>query len=151
MSKLDSKTATAGRDRFRLFIKITLWWGVLGPLIGGAPFNWMIYPIPFAYFIGSVPALLGGAVYGAFVTRYGTQVRLGWGTRALGGAASGAVGCLLASLFVSFPFLGLAMFGVPAGVFCALLYKQSWIDRHLHGTTSSPDGPAEPVLAGGGA
>lgn len=34
-----------------------------GPLVGGLPFNWTLFLIPFSYFWGGVPALLSGLLY----------------------------------------------------------------------------------------
>jgi hypothetical protein len=144
--------AKSPTKRFRLFLILTLWSVGLGPLIGGAPFNWLIYPIPFAYFIGGLPALLGGALYGAFVVNFAARFRFDWAVRSLGGALCGAIGCFLASLVINdFPFLRLAMFGAPAGAVCALLYKKAWIERHLFDETTATARLATPVRTDGNA
>ncbi|MBL8512854.1 MAG: hypothetical protein JNJ55_02600 [Betaproteobacteria bacterium] len=35
----------------------------LGPLVGGLPYAWMIFTIPFAYFIGGIPSIVGAALF----------------------------------------------------------------------------------------
>jgi hypothetical protein len=49
--------------RLFLFVSIVFWFTVLGPLVGGLPWNALIFPIPIAYVIGAGPAALAGALY----------------------------------------------------------------------------------------
>ena len=113
----------------------------LGPAIGALTI-WLERPptsfrtvVLLSYVFGSIPALIGGAVYGGVRNRgQGSS----WYVRALLGAGAGLVGCLLFFLFVSaydlltipertirdleIRFLRrLIIAGVPAGTVCALL------------------------------
>ena len=88
-------------------------WGIIGravfvgPLIGGLPYLWAILPIPFAYLIGAVPALIGGACFALWL-RAGRMPTTMPSTMqgAAFGALFGAVGCIVAAiglLFISTP------------------------------------------------
>lgn len=134
MNDLSAKAAISSPNRARLFWILTFWFGVLGPLIGGAPFNWIIYVIPFSYFFGGLPALLAGVLYGAAVVNLRSRFQFSWGMRMILGGVCGALGCILASPIVngSLSFLFI-VFGAPAGAICAVLYRKEWIDRRLFG------------------
>ncbi len=98
-----------------------------GPLIGGAPYVIFILPIPFAYLIGTLPALLAGLL---FATWYhgGTGRAPTWPWRALMGALSGAgavaataVVFVLAAEQPGWIMVGVvAVHGVPAATLLAL-------------------------------
>ena len=129
-----SGTPVPRAHRTRLFWILTFWFGALGPLIGGAPFNWMLLPILFSYFFGGLPALLAGALYGAAVITLRSRFQFGWMMRIVVGAACGALGCILASPIIDGTVsFSLIVFGAPAGAICAALYKKEWIDRRLFG------------------
>ena len=125
--------------RFRFVARFTLWSVALGPLIGGAPFNWMLYPIPFAYMAGAVPALISGVLAALIIATFATHFSFGLITRLLVGAACGAAGCFLYGelLLNHGSNIGLYsngvlyFFGVPAGALCALWYQRAWIDLDL--------------------
>ena len=76
---------------------------LMGPLIGGLPYLWLIFPIPFAYLIGAAPALIGGACFALWLRADGLPST----TQGVAfGALFGAVGCIVAamgSLFISTP------------------------------------------------
>lgn len=65
-----------------------------GPLIGGAPYAWLLFPVPFAYAIGLGPAGVAGLLFGAWYHAPGRRVPSGpW--RAAFGALAGAAVALL--------------------------------------------------------
>lgn len=125
------------------------WWrtvlrfGLLGPLIGGAPYNWLLFPIPFAFAIGLGPALVCGALYALWrdaPARRPPEVR----ERLLFGALCGAIASAVWSVAVrawAGPMTGpfwltvLLAHGVPAG---AVL---GWLTP-LSASRTSSDAPA---------
>jgi hypothetical protein len=105
--------------------KTVLWFGFWGPLVGGLPYVWLLFPIPFAYFIGGLPALFTGLLFACWA-HAGPLPKAKW--RALVGAL-----CALAAAAVSVvPFVVaaerpewfmpavIALHGVPAAVVLAL-------------------------------
>jgi len=109
--------------------KTVLRFGFLGPLVGGAPYVIFVFPIPFAYAIGGLPALFAGWLFATWYHRPGRVP--GWGWRALFGALAGA-GAALASAVVlvlaadppgwSMVWV-VALHGVPAATVLALLQR----------------------------
>ncbi len=109
----------------------TVWRFVwLGPLVGGAPYVWTLVALPFAYFVGAVPALVAGMLFGAWY--HGLPGRLPtWPWRAALGALSGLGATLLIALCqvvavtpVSWVFVAIvAAHGVPAATVLALLQR----------------------------
>jgi hypothetical protein len=102
----------------------------LGPLIGGAPYAWMLVTLPFIYVFGAVPALLAGLLFAAWY--HGPQGRVPSGPwRAALGALAGlgaatlfALGQLLTLPTVNWFFVfAVAAHGVPAATVLALLQK----------------------------
>lgn len=124
-----------------LVLVTTLWAGVLGPLVGGLPFNIFLYPIPFAYLIGGGPALIGGFFFGILLLAWVADLEELTGLRRMAlGAVTGAFGCLAAALVYGIAFGqtdaltvagALCIFGIPAGAVCALLFKPNWVARLL--------------------
>lgn len=113
------RTAAYWRSVFR--------WVAWGPLIGGAPYNLFIIPIPFAYAIGAGPALLAGLLFAAWWHAPGARSPT-WPWRLLFGSLCGAAGSLLAALIYG-AWSGSAVWsvasmlgwhGVPAGALLAL-------------------------------
>lgn len=103
--------------------------GFFGPLVGGAPYVIFVFPIPFAYAIGGLPALFAGWLFATWYHRPGRVP--GWGWRALFGALAGA-GAALASAAVlvlaadppGWAMAGvIALHGVPAATVLALLQR----------------------------
>lgn len=101
-----------------------------GPLIGGLPYNWMLFPIPFAYLFGAVPAAVAGLLFGMAV--YGGSVRWpSWRRRAVLGALCGAgavaavgLGTLIAGGRLDTDLLTLvALHGIPAAIVLALMQR----------------------------
>ncbi|MBI5719389.1 MAG: hypothetical protein HZC37_17105 [Burkholderiales bacterium] len=109
--------------------KTVLRFVLLGPLIGGAPYVVFLFPIPFAYAIGALPALLAGWLFATWY--HGAGRTPGWAWRATMGAMSGAATALASAV----PFVLLAarpqwfmvwvvaLHGVPAAVVLALLQR----------------------------
>lgn len=101
-----------------------------GPLIGGAPYVWLLFPLPFAYAIGAGPAAVAGLLFGAWYHAPGRRVP-GWPWRAAFGALAGAAVALLTYagswlwLARSDPFWALvvAVHGVPAAMILALTQR----------------------------
>ncbi|WP_284619826.1 hypothetical protein [Aquabacterium humicola] len=104
--------------------RLVMRFGFYGPLVGGAPYNWMLFPLPFSYLLGIGPALLCGV--GFALWWFGPAQRsLGAGWRALAGAAIAAVACALWALVtsswdgraddLSWWLAVLCLHGVPAG------------------------------------
>jgi hypothetical protein len=111
-----------GRDYWRTVGRFALF----GPLVGGLPYAWLVFTLPFIYLVGLLPALVAGLLYAAWLHAAGLRApSAGW--RAALGGLCGAAGC--AAVAWAFeprgPGLGpmftlLAMHGVPAGVALAL-------------------------------
>lgn len=113
--------------------KTVLRFVVLGPLIGGAPYVVFILPIPFAYVIGAVPALVAGWL---FATWYHAAVHAGGSAPSpLRRSAIGALSAAAAAAVVgaasafgtnaspAFSVALIAVHGVPAAVVLALLQR----------------------------
>ncbi len=83
-----SGSAAFGRRDWGLVAKLAL----LGPLIGGAPYNIFLFPIPFAYAIGIVPSTLSAIAY-VYWLRLPARRHPGPVHRAAIGAVFGALGC----------------------------------------------------------
>lgn len=111
-------------DKRPHFFAITFWAVLLGPLIGGAPYNWLLFPIPFAYMIGGLPALLGGAMFAAWL-RAGALPGAWHG--ALFGALFGGVGCVIAGI------VALLWQQQTPDLDAALLAIQQYIEGNAHG------------------
>lgn len=113
--------------------------GFFGPLVGGAPYVIFVFPIPFAYAIGGLPALFAGWLFASWYHRPGRVP--GWGWRLLFGALSGA-GAALASALVlvlaterpdwTFVWV-IAVHGVPAATVMALLARPPRPPLHRSG------------------
>jgi len=109
--------------------KTVLRFVLLGPLIGGAPYVIFVFPIPFAYALGVLPALLAGLLFASWYHRAGRTPGAAW--RALMGALAGgaaaaasAVPFVLAAERPAWFMVGVvAAHGVPAAVALALLQK----------------------------
>jgi hypothetical protein len=100
------------------FFAVTFWAVLLGPLIGGAPYNWLLLPIPFAYMLGGLPALLGGAMFAAWL-RAGPLPGAWHGALfgALFGAIGGVIGCAISGIVALLwqeqtPNVGAALFAI---------------------------------------
>jgi hypothetical protein len=110
--------------------KTVLRFVLLGPLIGGAPYVVFIFPIPFAYAIGALPALVAGMLFASWYHGAGRAPGAAW--RALIGALAGGAAAAASAL----PFVLLAerpawfmvgvvaAHGVPAALLLALLQKK---------------------------
>jgi peptidoglycan/LPS O-acetylase OafA/YrhL len=96
---------------------------LLGPLIGGLPYAWLLITIPFVYVFGVVPATLAGLLYAAWWSRADNQQPNGlW--RATVASISAAAACAFVALIYApgspgMPFLFLALHGVPAAAILA--------------------------------
>jgi hypothetical protein len=44
-----------------------VWFVLLGPLIGGLPWNVFLFPIPLSYVLGAAPAAIAGALYATWM------------------------------------------------------------------------------------
>jgi len=114
---------------------------LLGPLIGGAPYVLLLFTIPFAYFIGALPAFIAGVLFGTWY--HGPGRPPGWRWRAAMGALCGGVAAVLAGLAFTalagspagpgrqawFMVSVMALHGVPAAVALALMQKPSTTGR----------------------
>jgi hypothetical protein len=101
-----------------------------GPLVGGAPYAWVLFTLPFIYLIGFVPALLAGLLYAAWQHAPGLRApNLAW--RAVMGFVCGAAGSAAASFagmaLLQMPLLFtlglLAVHGVPAALLLASTHR----------------------------
>lgn len=109
--------------------KTVLRFVLLGPLIGGAPYVVFIFPIPFAYALGALPALLAGLLFATWYHGAGRTPGAAW--RALMGALAGTAAAAASALpFVlaaerpAWFMVGVvAMHGVPAALVLALLQR----------------------------
>ncbi len=103
-TRFDQKIIAASRPSNELgFWKIVGRAVFVGPLIGGLPYLWAIFPIPFAYVFGAGPALIGGACFAVWLRAGGPPSTM---QGAAFGALFGAVGCIVAaigSLLISAP------------------------------------------------
>lgn len=119
-----------------------------GPLIGGVPYVWLLFPVPFAYAIGLVPAGVAGLLFGAWYHAPGRRVP-GWPWRAAFGALAGAAVALLTYAGSSWwlarpdPFWALvvAAHGVPAATILALTQRPG------HRAPLTSPAPASPMAA----
>jgi hypothetical protein len=66
---------------------------IFGPLVGGAPYNLFVLPIPFSYVIGSIPALFGGLLFAWWLDPVAKLAQPGAALGGLVGALCGAAGC----------------------------------------------------------
>ncbi len=122
--------------------KTVLRFVLLGPLIGGAPYVVFIFPIPFAYVIGTLPALVAGLLFASWYHGAGRAPGAAW--RALIGALAGgaaaaasAVPFALAAERPAWFMVGVvAAHGVPAAVLLALLQRPA-VQPHLRQETRS--------------
>jgi hypothetical protein len=126
--------------------RVVMRFGFYGPLVGGAPYNWLLFPLPFSYLLGIGPALLCGV--GFTLWWFGPAQRsLGAGWRALAGAVVGALACALWALVTADALapggdMGwwlavLCLHGVPAGALVGA------------GVKSTPSAPAVRSPRGG--
>jgi hypothetical protein len=130
-----------------------------GPLVGAVPYLWMVISVPVAYFIGAVPALLAGLLFGAWYHGQAGRTPT-WPWRAAIGALSGAGAAALVGLATLLAGRGfdavwmavLAIHGVPAAVVLALLQKPAARPQSFSGGVSSATvapcapPPSSPVL-----
>jgi len=114
---------------------------LLGPLIGGAPYVLLLFTIPFAYFIGALPAFIAGVLFGTWY--HGPGRTPGWRWRAAMGALCGGAAAVLAGLAFTalagsgagpgrqawFMVAVMALHGVPAAVVLALMQRPSTAGR----------------------
>lgn len=109
--------------------KTVLRFVLLGPLIGGAPYVIFIFPIPFAYALGTLPALVAGLLFASWYHGTGRAPGAAWralmGALAGGGAAAAsALPFVLAATRPAWFMVGVvAVHGVPAALLLALLQK----------------------------
>lgn len=109
--------------------KTVLRFVLLGPLIGGAPYAVFVFPIPFAYAIGALPALVAGMLFASWYHGAGRTPGAAW--RALIGALAGvaaaaasAVPFVVAAGQPAWFMVGVvAVHGVPAAVVLALMQR----------------------------
>jgi hypothetical protein len=103
---------------------------IWGPLVGGAPYAMFIFPIPFMYMIGLIPALGAGLLFAAWVTQPAARV-LAWPWRVAMGTACALLVAALAEVVIDsggtqhwFWFGVIAVHGVPAAALLALGYRK---------------------------
>jgi hypothetical protein len=107
---------------------------LFGPLIGGAPYNWLLFPVLFSYLLGFVPALLGGLLFAWWLDPAANLAKPGIALGAVVGALCGTAGCWL-----SMGLLGLRWtsdFGLPdliARAPIAVAQTENWLFV-AHGT-----------------
>ena len=103
---------------------------LFGPAIGGAPYVIFILPIPFAYCIGALPALVAGLLFATWY--HGGAGRVpSWPWRALVGALSGCGAAAVAAFYLVvatrrpewFMVGVIALHGLPAAVILALVER----------------------------
>jgi hypothetical protein len=102
-----------------------------GPLVGGAPYAWLLFTLPFIYAVGLVPSLLAGLMFAAWLDAParrppGRAWRAVMG--AVFGAAGGAVTALGAQLALDLASTWtlaavLALHGAPAGLLLAVSHR----------------------------
>ncbi len=102
---------------------------IWGPLIGGAPYAMFIFPIPFVYMIGLLPAFGAGLLFAAWVTLPAARVPR-WPWRVAMGTACALLVAGLAEVVIDSGgtqhwFWGavIAVHGVPAAAVLALGYR----------------------------
>lgn len=100
-----------------------------GPLVGGAPYNLFVFPIPFSYAIGIGPALVCGVLFALWrdaPARRAPRRR----ERVLFGALCGALAAALCSLVApaSFGWV-LLVHSIPAGAVMAGLTPRPEAER----------------------
>lgn len=116
-------------------VRSRAYWGevrrfvVWGPLIGGAPYAVFVFPIPFMYLIGLLPALGAGLLFAAWVAQPAARVPA-WPWRVAMGAAcalwvAGLAEVVMGSGGTQHWFWAgvIAVHGVPAAVVLALTYR----------------------------
>ena len=108
---------------------------LLGPLIGGIPYVWLVITIPFIYLAGVVPATLAGLLYAAWwshaAVRQPTGLRRVTVASISAAAACAFVAVLCAPRSAGLPFLFLAVHGVPAAAIMAQV-------THAKGKSTTP-------------
>lgn len=135
------------KQRLKLWFLITLSCVLLGPPLGAvwfsliagltqpAGFAIIILAVPFSYFIGGPPALLGGGVYALCVSAWGDKLKFVWWVRMLLGVSLGGLACVICMPVFgmrpdvsSLTYIGCGMF---AGSICAWRYRLQWIEQRL--------------------
>lgn len=111
---------------------------VFGPLLGGAPYNLLLFPLPFSYLLGIAPAAVAGLLYAGWWRAPGRrQPGLPW--RLAMGALCGLAGCAVTAWGVTgelfsdqgLPFRldFLALHGVPAATLLAASRRLNGLPR----------------------
>lgn len=116
--------ALAASRYWRTVLRLTL----LGPLVGGLPFNVFLIGIPFSYLFGALPAAIGALGYAYWLHLPGMRAP-GALHRAAFGALFGAFGCGVEAVVAASgdvnllcqPLAFLLPFGVFAGAVLAAL------------------------------
>jgi hypothetical protein len=99
---------------------------IFGPLVGGAPYNLFVLPIPLSYVIGSIPALFGGLLFAWWLDPVAKLAQPGAAMGALVGALCGTAGCWLT--FALFGLLWWPGLGVPELIGMApVAIAQEWV------------------------
>ncbi len=116
---------------------------LFGPLIGGLPYAWLVFTVPFIYLFGAVPAFIAGLLFATWMHAGRAPLgpvqggRIGRPPGAAWRAAMGALSALGAAALTPVLWAGafgepsrtvaavIAAHGVPAAVLLALLSKPS--------------------------
>src|SRR5579863_10083108 len=89
------------KRRLKLWLLITLSCVALGPPLGAVWFSIVasftqpsaffiiLFAVPFSYFYGGIPALLGGGTFALCVSAYGDKIKFIWWVRVLLGMLLG--------------------------------------------------------------
>jgi hypothetical protein len=138
------------KQRLKLWLLITLSCVALGPPLGAvwysmiaafmqpSSFAIIILAVPFSYFYGGIPALLGGGAYALCVSAFSDHIKFLWWKRMLLGMLLGGLACMVFLAVVpimgdeinggTFLYVGC---GVFAGAICAWRYRLAWIESRL--------------------
>jgi hypothetical protein len=144
-----SRSAAFGRRDWGLVAKLAL----LGPLIGGAPYNIFVFPIPFSYAFGIVPSTLSAIAY-VYWLRLPGRRQPGPVHRAVIGGVCGALGCAAtAVLAVGFHVsqypdaTAIMLFCLPHGMLAGAVLG-AWTTSHAgHDARGGEQAPIVPPLS----
>lgn len=119
-----------------------------GPLIGGLPYVWLLFTVPFAYLVGVAPAAVAGLLFACWYHGQAGRAptwpwRLAMGALAGAGATAGVAfwQSAVRTEFEWFLVAVVAVHGIPAAVVLGLLQKPASAPRAAPGRPAAAVGP----------
>lgn len=110
---------------------------LLGPLIGGLPYAWLVFTLPFIYAVGVLPAFVAGVLHATWLGSAGAgRRRPGVAPRAAMGALAGLGAAALTPLLLA------PAFGEPSATFALVIAAHGVPAAMLLATAMTPVQPA---------